>query len=158
SSTHVAVGYENGTIHVSDVAVGQGRRLQKAHDDGVNDMAFSPDDQLLLSASTDMTMKTWNVRTGAMVTSLAGHKSSVNKGRFGRFSPCGMYVASASDDETVRVWRTKDGSCLATLSDHGDSVSHVAFTPDGTMLWSAAANGIVLAHRLQDIIPDEFES
>ncbi|EJF59904.1 WD40 repeat-like protein [Dichomitus squalens LYAD-421 SS1] len=152
-STHIAVGYGDGKVRVWDFTTRQEPLLWNAHDDKVMVLVFSPDDLLLLSASTDETMKMWNARTGAMVQSFEGHESMVN---MARFSPCGKFVASASCDKTVRVWRANNGTCLATLSDHGDEVTHVAFTPDGTMLWSAADDGTVLGRRLQDIIPDDF--
>ncbi|EJF61814.1 WD40 repeat-like protein, partial [Dichomitus squalens LYAD-421 SS1] len=151
--THIAVGYDNGVVRVWDAANRQQCLLLRAHEDPVTDVVFSPDGRLLLSASDDRTMKVWDAHTGAMVRSLDGHEIGV---RGACFSPCGTYIASAA--ETVRIWRTSDGSCLAVLSDHDDPwVSHVAFTPDGTMLWSGAFNGTVLGRRLQDVIPDEFK-
>ncbi|EJF61328.1 WD40 repeat-like protein, partial [Dichomitus squalens LYAD-421 SS1] len=145
-----SIGYWSGMIHIWCTATGQEPLLFKAHQEWVNDVVFSPDGRLLLSASSDKTVKIWDARTGAMVQALDGHQSTVYKACF---SPCGKYIASASADKTVRVWRTSDGSCLATLSDHGAWVQHVAFTTDGTMLWSAAHNGTVLGRRLQDIVP-----
>ncbi|EJF61427.1 WD40 repeat-like protein, partial [Dichomitus squalens LYAD-421 SS1] len=154
-STRVAVGYMNGVIRVWNMETRQDPLWWKAHEDQVLDVAFSPDGRLLLSASSDNTVKTWNTRNGAMVQSLEGHERLVSAACF---SPCGQYIASASSDLTVRVWRTSDGSCSATLSDHGDAVMHVAFTPDGTMLWSTGWNGTVLGRRLEDIIPNDFNS
>ncbi|EJF58710.1 WD40 repeat-like protein [Dichomitus squalens LYAD-421 SS1] len=155
-SARVAVGYGGGTIRVLDTGTRQELMLLKAHEDLVRDVAFSPDGQLLLSASDDETMKVWDAHTGAVVQSLMGHEDPV---RSVCFSPSGKYVVSTFDEGAMpRVWRTSDGSCFATLSDHGCWVSHVAFSPDGTMLWSGAVNGTVLGRRLQDIVPDEFES
>ncbi|EJF55651.1 WD40 repeat-like protein, partial [Dichomitus squalens LYAD-421 SS1] len=151
-STHLAIGYVKGPIRIWYMATRcDPPLLLNAH--RTNDVAFSPDGRLLLSASWDGTVKIWDAYTGAIVRSLEGHTSPVCTASF---SPCGKYIASASSDETVRVWRASDGSCLATLSDHDQSVLHVAFTPDGTGLWSAAANGTVLGRRLQDVAADEF--
>ncbi|EJF62748.1 WD40 repeat-like protein, partial [Dichomitus squalens LYAD-421 SS1] len=139
-SSHIAVGYDDGKLHVWNVATGQEPLFWQAHENRpVRYVVFSPDGRLLLSTAGKV-VKTWDADTCATVQSLEGHKSWMTEACF---SPCGKYIASASNDETVRVWKTSDGACLATLSDHGPWVSHVAFTPDGTMLWSAAGDGTV---------------
>ncbi|EJF60424.1 WD40 repeat-like protein [Dichomitus squalens LYAD-421 SS1] len=83
--THVAVGYEDGTIRLWDMATRKDPLLCKVHGGWVNNVVFSPDGRLLLSG---------------IVRSLEGHKSQVSKACF---SPCGKFIASASLDTTVRV-------------------------------------------------------
>ncbi|TBU38018.1 WD40-repeat-containing domain protein, partial [Dichomitus squalens] len=148
SSTHLAVGYAGGFIHIWDMEKRQEPLRWEAHKCWIRDVAFSPDGQLLLSASDDRTVKTWDAHTGSMLKVFHGHEWWVLEACF---SPCGKYIASVSN-RTVRVWRTSDGSCLATLSDHGDFILCVAYTPDGTMLWSAADNGTrtVLDHTTSE--------
>ncbi len=59
--------------------------------------AFTPDDKILASASTDDTVKLWDVGNGREIHTLAGHGGDA-------FSPDGKTVASASADGTVRLW------------------------------------------------------
>ena len=75
--------------------------LQLGHGGRVNGVAFSPDGQILASASDDDTVKLWNPATGALLRTLAGHRSAVQSVAF---SPDGRTLASASWDNTVKLW------------------------------------------------------
>ncbi|MCI4626957.1 MAG: AAA family ATPase, partial [Candidatus Magnetoovum sp. WYHC-5] len=109
--------------------------------------AFSPDSTLLASASSDDTVKIWNVRDGSLLRTLSDHREEVN---FVAFSPDGTYIASASSDGTIKIWNVKDGSLLRTLSDHRKEVNSVAFSPDGTYIASASSDDTVKIWNVRD--------
>jgi WD40 repeat protein len=52
-------------------------------------------------------------------------------------SPDGESLATISGRE-AQVWRVRDGALLYTLSEHGTDVQDVAFSPDGSMVATAA--------------------
>ena len=64
-------------------------------------MAFSPDGQLLATASRDGTARLWDPATGEHRRTLTGHTNEVNGVAF---SPDGQLLATASGDGTARLW------------------------------------------------------
>lgn len=112
-----------------------------AHDDWIRDIAISPDESKIATASDDETVKVWDFNTFELLFTLEGHTDYV---RTVAFSPDGQYIASGGDDETVRIWDANTGASLHVLEGHEDWVFAVAFTPDGSMLGSTGSDDFVL--------------
>jgi WD40 repeat protein/uncharacterized caspase-like protein len=111
----------------------QERNRLIGHNSWVSSVSFSPDGQMLASASTDTTIKLWS-RHGKLLHTLRGHSDGVNSVSF---SGDGKMLASAGTDATIKLW-SRDGKLLKTLSGHNDGVNSVAFSPDGQMIVSAS--------------------
>lgn len=108
------------------------------HSEAVNSIAVSPNGKLLLSGSSDKTVKLWDIRSRRLLRTMKGHTEKVN---CVAFSPDGKTAASASgyyesSDATIVIWNLIDGSELAVLRGHNASVNSIAFSPDGKYLIS----------------------
>jgi WD40 repeat protein len=96
------------------------------HTEYINTLRFSPDGTMLASASGDMTIRLWDVATGALIRTLSGHTNTV---REAAFAPDGQSIFSTSGDDTIRQWRISDGVEVNKVE--GVPVSGITFTPDG---------------------------
>lgn len=103
----------------------------------IQEIAFSPDGQMLASASYDRTVWLWDLASGRVIWQLKGHMSRVN---CVAFSPNGRLLASGSHDHTVRLWEVSSGREMGRLSGHTFAVSCVAFSPDGRLLASGSGD------------------
>ncbi len=108
------------------------------HSASVFDIEFSPDGQILASASADHTVRLWTLE-GEPAAVCSGHWDQVHSVKF---SPDGQLLASASADRTVRLWR-RDGVPVRTLKGHGDRVFSLCFSPDGKRLASGGEDGVL---------------
>ena len=78
----------------------------RGHNGILRRVAFSPDSQLLATASVDKTVKLWDAATGNEIETLRGHSGYVFSVAF---SPDGQRLASAGGYRThgeVKIWDT----------------------------------------------------
>jgi WD40 repeat protein len=103
-------------------------------------VAFSPDGTTVATGGDDKTVRLWDVATGRLTATLAGHAQVVSRVVF---SPDGTTLASVSNsgvkvEETVRLWDVAAATARPPLvTGHRGGITAVAFSPDGTTLATA---------------------
>jgi WD40 repeat protein len=156
-SVHFAAGgsklvfVARGTVQVIDTASGAlAARLE--HEDFVQGWALSPDTRTMATASgatigNDFLpiIKLWdpeNILPPSVL--LSGDMVSLAL----TYSPDGSLLAS-TNGKTLTLWDVTQQHRLGDWTAHSDNLTALAFSPDGTRLLSAAADGMVFIWMVQ---------
>ncbi|KAG6333192.1 hypothetical protein ID866_5896 [Astraeus odoratus] len=126
------------------------------HEGGVTALTYTPDGQLLISASDHKFIYVSDAETGTLLRFpgnpdlpfiLSGHKSAIYSIAI---SPNGTLLASASKDTTVRLWDIHKGvEHTALVRQHRLQLRCVAFTADGQRIVTASSGDPVV--RVWDV-------
>ncbi|KAI8867196.1 putative Angio-associated migratory cell protein [Ramicandelaber brevisporus] len=85
------------------------------HQKLVNHVSFSPDGNLIASASFDNSVKLWDGYTGKFLSALRGHVSAVYQVCW---SPDSRILLSASKDTTIKAWDLRTKKMKSDLPGH----------------------------------------
>jgi len=117
------------------LAAGREPRILAGHSKAVHAVALTPDGRRAVSASTDHTLRVWDLDSGEKNHTLKGHDKAVTSVAV---TPDSHRAISASADGTLKLWDLRRGHKLETLKGHSDWVTDVAVTPDGRRAVSAS--------------------
>jgi WD40 repeat protein len=138
--SRLAAGGRMGGIDIFDVE--SGVVIQQMPVPGfVTDVVFSADGGRIATASTDRTVRLWDMATGEERAVLRGH---TNDDVFAvAFHPDGSRIASGGRDQVLRIWDTQTSQEVAHLPGHTDYVFTLAWSADGNTLVSASGDTTV---------------
>ena len=97
---------------------------------------------LAASASTDKTVRLWDVAAGTLLKTYSGHTSTVRCVAF-HPDPGARLLCSSSweNHSAIKLWDTAEGTCTRTLAGHSSAVLCVAFQHHHSPAASPAASG-----------------
>jgi WD40 repeat protein len=127
-------------------------RALQGHTGDVNAVAVTRDGRRVVSASSDATLRLWDLGTGQTLRTLQGHTDKVNAVAV---RADGRRAVSGSSDATLRLWDLETGENIATFIGDGPMLN-CAVTSDGRTIIAGDDSG--RAHYLRLVEADEKQS
>lgn len=110
------------------------------HTNMVTQVAWSPDNLFVASASLDKTVIVYDVANQKNHSVYSGHTSPVTAVSW---SPDGRTLASGATDGSVHLWDPNTGTVLTVLHLHSKAITSIAWSPDNTRIAIASLDGTV---------------
>jgi len=130
----------SGDITIFDALTGSQTAVLSGHTEYVRSLAFSSDGKLLVSGSSDQTVKLWDVQTGGVVKTFHGHTERIISVSI---SVGNTMIASGSEDRTICLWNIRTGE-YHVIKGHNNHITTVSFSPTNPqLLLPASSDGTV---------------
>jgi WD40 repeat protein len=130
-------------VSVWDWKIGRRLALLNVDRGGINALAFSADSKNLAVGDSSGTVTIWDTTRWWTIASYPAHTPGHGGVSSLAFSPSGGAIATAGFLEPiVRIWDPATSKMVATLKPTGH-VNAVGFSPDGTLLATAQADGSI---------------
>jgi WD40 repeat protein len=123
------------------------RRTLEGHSSGVNGVAITRDGSTAVSASSDHTLKVWDLHTGELQRTLQGHSNGVSGVAI---TPDGSTAVSASYDHTLKVWDLQSGDVVMGFAADWPLYC-CCVSPSGTTIVAGDRSGQVHFLRLENL-------
>ena len=111
------------------------------HTDIVNSVHYNSDENLIVSASSDKTIKVWDALTAKEIYTLNNQSKPVIEALF---SPDGNRIFSAEEGGVIKIWDTKSKKCTHLLQRHNEEICNLSFDKEGKHFMSVSKNKIVV--------------
>jgi WD40 repeat protein len=145
----MAIAEDASNVGIYDLVSGLRRDMRLRHN-GLQGLAFSPDGHILVTAGDDHLLQVWDIATGQLRDTLAGHNGRIH---FPALSDAGgrLTAWSAGADGQLIEWDLSGDRRLGrpfaaggSADFEGDTAAGVAVSPDGKLLASTDQEGRVL--------------
>ena len=126
------------TITLWDLKTKQSKTIEVGETSFLDSVVYSPDGTTIVCRGIrSNTVGMWDAKTAKQKAIHIGHTRIVNSVAY---SPDGKTLASSCRD-MIRLWNAKTGQHRIAIPQQGAPFIKVVFTPDGTSLTSASADG-----------------
>jgi WD40 repeat protein len=121
----------------------------KGHENWVNDIAFHPNGNILVSGSFDNTVRLWSTATGSILAILKGHTFHINEVAF---SPNGKFIISAARDKTLRAWNVE--KIFTAINEYQDGSTQLKkWIEDVEFAYNWTLSGLDIKHNNRQYKP-----
>ena len=154
----VAIGDEEGGVRLLESAKNGKTEFSKAylsfrpHANAILDLAFSPDDLLLATASGDQTGQVIDMLAQRAIYTLAGHMSSVKQTRFQPGSS--KVIATSSRDGSVQIWDLRCKGVDSPVRNIKIPLERTDNDKPKKMTYASSVNTISDAHSSRSTVPE----
>lgn len=137
---------EGNSVSIWDVLTGRRIHTWNGLTDRVS-VAFSSNGTRVAAASSDATVRLYDVSNNLELPALQGHTGAVQRVIF---SPDGKLLASAGEDKTIRLWNAQTGASIRVLGnkDIRLDLTALAFNRAGTLIFAANKEGRIIAWEI----------
>lgn len=140
----VASGDQEGAVWIWDAASGMGVGPLWAHSSAVTALQLTADNQGLLTAGADGTLKRWKLP--ALPARLSnGHAQAV---RDAAMTSDGQRAITLAADNSLRLWRTNDGAEQRRFDGTTGFDAALTSQPNGQLVATGGPNGVLLVWNL----------
>ena len=128
------------TYRIWDVITGKELKRSREHLNGIEYVAFSPDEKRIITTGVTSGADIWDAESGEQLYQLNEGIALVHFTiESARFSPDGTkIVTTAHTLEHAQIWDAESGKKLQQLEGHTDRISSAVFSPDGKKVATAS--------------------
>ncbi len=144
----LAVGASDHSIYFLDAETMElKKRIEKAHENSVFSLQYSPDEKHLVSGGRDAMMNVWDLENGfEKISSQPAHWFTINSIAY---HPEGHLFATSSRDKTIKIWDAKNYRLLKVLELNRDG-GHLNSV--NCLLWHPYKNTLISCSDDRSII------
>lgn len=109
--------YSDSQIHIINTILSQTASSISGSKDSIYSLAMNPSGTIIVSGSTENTLRIWDPRSCNKIAKLKGHTENV---KALVVSDDGTQVVSGSSDGKIKLWSIGQQRCVQTISAHSE--------------------------------------
>ncbi|MBL1210957.1 WD40 repeat domain-containing protein [Geminocystis sp. GBBB08] len=135
-----AGGKKDNSIRVYSLPSGEHQCTLSGHKDAISDLAITPDNYILATASHDYTVKLWSLSDVQEIATLNDHQGKI--WCLG-ITPDGQTLVTGSEDKTIKIWSLSTRKLKYTLTGHQGSIFCLDISRNGQLLATGSTDNTI---------------